>query len=148
MSMSLSYVSFAGILASLWVTHLVYLVIWRLFCSPLAKYPGSKLAAATGWYEFYYDFFHRGKYIFEIERMHQKYGECLQLKTFLIMLILLMHVTGPIIRVNPQELSIRDSSFYSELYVTGSQRRSEHYDAFASGIDFEGRPSYSNWDIW
>jgi hypothetical protein len=59
------------------------------------------------------------------------------------MLNLLTHVTGPIIRVNPQELSIRDSSFYSELYVKGSQRRSEHYDAFASGIDFEGRLPYS-----
>jgi hypothetical protein len=50
---------------------------------------------------------------------------------------------GPIIRVNPEELSIRDSSFYNELYVTGSQRRSEHYDAFASGIDFEGIPTTS-----
>ena len=35
-------------------------------------------------------------------------------------------------------MSIRDSSFYNELYVSGSKRRSEHYDAFASGIDFEG----------
>jgi hypothetical protein len=38
-------------------------------------------------------------------------------------------------------LSIRDPSFYNELYVTGSQRRSEHYDVFASGIDFEGIPT-------
>lgn len=35
-------------------------------------------------------------------------------------------------------MSIRDSSFYNELYVSGSKRRSEHYDAFANGIDFEG----------
>ncbi|OSS47233.1 hypothetical protein B5807_10115 [Epicoccum nigrum] len=99
-------------------TWFLWLIFWRLFYSPLAGFPGPKLAAATGWYEFYFDFWKRGKYIFEIERMHEVYG--------------------PIVRVNPEELSIRDSTFYSELYVTGSQRRSEHYDAFASGIDFEG----------
>lgn len=50
------------------------LIIYRLYFSPLAKFPGSKLAAATGWYEFYFDYWKNGKYIFEIERMHQVYG--------------------------------------------------------------------------
>lgn len=50
------------------------LIIYRLQLSPLARFPGSKLAAATGWYEFYYDFFCHGTYIFEIEKMHKKYG--------------------------------------------------------------------------
>lgn len=52
----------------------VILIIYRLYFSPLAKFPGSKLAAATGWYEFYFDYWKNGKYIFEIERMHQVYG--------------------------------------------------------------------------
>ena len=56
------------------VFYVVSLVIQRLFLSPIAKFPGSKLAAVTGWYELYYDVVHKGKYLFEIEKMHDKYG--------------------------------------------------------------------------
>ena len=48
--------------------------IYRLYLSPLAKFPGPKLAALTLWYETYYDVWHRGKYVYEIERMHKTYG--------------------------------------------------------------------------
>lgn len=53
----------------------ITLVVYRLYFSALAKIPGPKIAAATGWYEFYYDCVLAGKYIFEIERMHDIYGE-------------------------------------------------------------------------
>lgn len=56
------------------VLYSLGLVIYRLYFSPLANFPGSKLAAATGWYEFYFDYWKSGKYIFEIERMHQVHG--------------------------------------------------------------------------
>lgn len=75
MNASLSYGMLLSIAALLYLIHFIYLTFWRLFWSPLARFPGPKLAAATGWYEFYYDFFHQGKYIFEIERMHGKYGK-------------------------------------------------------------------------
>lgn len=58
------------------IVYSICLVIYRLYFSPLAKFPGSKLAAATSWYEFYYDYWRNGKYIFEIERMHKEYGKC------------------------------------------------------------------------
>jgi hypothetical protein len=54
--------------------YLLGLVVYRLFISPLAKFPGPKLAAISGWYESYYDLIHKGKYLFEIEKMHDKYG--------------------------------------------------------------------------
>lgn len=54
--------------------YVVSLVIQRLFFSPIAKFPGPKLAAATSWYELYYDVIHKGKYLFEIEKMHDLYG--------------------------------------------------------------------------
>lgn len=136
MNTSISYGVGLSYFAVLLLLRLVYLIYWRLFLSPLARFPGSRLAAATGWYEFYYDFFHKGKYIFEIERMHGIYGKFPSQIRYQYSLS--MRYQGPIVRVNPDELSIRDSTFYNDLYVTGSQRRSEHYDAFASGIDFEG----------
>lgn len=50
------------------------LVVHRLFFSPIARFPGPKLAAITSWYELYYDVVKKGKYLFEIEKMHDKYG--------------------------------------------------------------------------
>ena len=46
---------------------------------------------------------------------------------------------GPIVRINPNELSISDSDFYNEIYVSDSRRRTESYHSFAQGIDFEGK---------
>lgn len=50
------------------------LAIYRLLFSPIAGFPGPKLAALTNLYEFYYDFFGNGNYIFQIKKMHDKYG--------------------------------------------------------------------------
>lgn len=48
--------------------------LYRLYFYPLSKIPGPKLAAFTGWYETYYDVYKMGKFVFEIKRMHEKYG--------------------------------------------------------------------------
>ncbi len=48
--------------------------VYRLYLSPLAKFPGRKLAALTLWYEFYHDYYRRGRYTWEIADMHAKYG--------------------------------------------------------------------------
>lgn len=61
-------------LAALAILYTIGLAVYRVFFSELAEFPGPKIAAATGWYEFYYDCWHNGKYIYEIEKMHRKYG--------------------------------------------------------------------------
>jgi hypothetical protein len=64
----------------LWVAAFVFvgyissLIIYRLYLSPLARFPGPRLAAATAWYEFYHDAIRHGKYTFEIKKMHEQYG--------------------------------------------------------------------------
>jgi hypothetical protein len=56
------------------VLYAICLVIYRLFLSPLSKFPGPKIAAATHYYEFYYNYWRQGQYIYRIEEMHKKYG--------------------------------------------------------------------------
>jgi hypothetical protein len=57
------------------VAYVVTLASYRLVVSPLAQFPGPKLAALTLWYEFWYDVVKRGQYTFKIKEMHEKYGE-------------------------------------------------------------------------
>ncbi|KAL8948453.1 MAG: hypothetical protein Q9222_005361 [Ikaeria aurantiellina] len=98
-----------------WVAALASLtdgIVYRLYLSPISKFPGRKTAALTFWYEFYYDVFKGGRYIWEIEQMHRVYGT-LSARTCTHPTEL--H-TGPIVRINPRELHISDPSFMKQLY--------------------------------
>jgi len=57
-----------------WAFALTILGIYRLYFHPLAGFPGPKLAALTLWYETYHDVWLRGKFVFKIKEMHEKYG--------------------------------------------------------------------------
>lgn len=122
------------------VSYSAALAIYRLFFSALAGFPGPKIAAVTGYYESYYDIFLDGRYIFKIKEMHEKYGQSIRALSQ-IMNNDTDNDTGPIVRINPNEISISDPSYYDEVYVTGNKRRTEHYTEFLKGIDFDGEPS-------
>ncbi|KAI9701845.1 MAG: hypothetical protein M1836_001189 [Candelina mexicana] len=91
-----------AIVATAFLVYCIAGVIYRLYLSPIAKFPGPKLAATTLWFEFYYDIIKRGQYTFRIQEMHEKYG--------------------PIVRISPYELHIKDSEYYDELYSRSSRR--------------------------
>jgi hypothetical protein len=63
-----------GVGFGLWVLSLLSLGVYHLYFHPLAEFPGPKLAALTLWYETYHDVWLRGKYVFKIKEMHEKYG--------------------------------------------------------------------------
>ncbi len=56
------------------LTYLISTAVYRLYFSPLANFPGPKLAALTLWYEYYYDVVQRGKYTWKIAELHEEYG--------------------------------------------------------------------------
>ena len=66
--------------ATTWTAVAVYLCycifkcFYNLYWHPLSRFPGPKLAAMGPFYEFYYDVIKDGTYLWEIEKMHQKYG--------------------------------------------------------------------------
>lgn len=62
-------------LVALYFWYLVVLSVYRLFFSPIAHFPGPTIAAATDWYEFYYNVVKDGQYGEKVKGMHQKYGK-------------------------------------------------------------------------
>ena len=71
-------ISLSAIIAAYLGLYNLGLTVYRLLFSNLSGFPGPKIAAATFWYEFYYDWLRKGKYIFVIEEMHKKYGSALE----------------------------------------------------------------------
>ncbi|KAF9894659.1 hypothetical protein FE257_006547 [Aspergillus nanangensis] len=107
-----------GAIATAFALYGISLVIYRLYFHPLAGFPGPSIAAATGWYEFYYDVVKSGQYIYKIEEMHKKYG--------------------PIIRINPYEIVINDPDFYNDVYVAGNTRQTNIWPRYRTGMGYDG----------
>ena len=52
------------------------IAVYRLYLSPLAGFPGPKLAALTQWYETYCEIVQNGggQFTFQIHKWHEQYG--------------------------------------------------------------------------
>ncbi|KAH6881768.1 cytochrome P450 [Alternaria rosae] len=93
------------------LAYFVYLlarVFYRLYYHPLSRFPGPRIAAATSWYEGYYEIVHKGQYSRQISKLHDVYG--------------------PIVRVTPDELHIRDPYFYDQVYAKNVHLDKEGWD--------------------
>lgn len=76
-----AHLTFNMMIVSVVIAFIIYsicLVFYRLVLSPLSRFPGPRLAAATMWYEFYFDVVKHGQFYKEIERMHRIYGTMLR----------------------------------------------------------------------
>jgi cytochrome P450 len=102
-----------------WIVYLLAGAVYRLYFHPLAKFPGPKLAALTGWYEFYHDIVRKGRFIWKLQELHDRYG--------------------PIVRISPEELHVRDADYYQELYAPAAKRR----DKYEGWVVMAGAPASS-----
>ncbi|RMZ77567.1 hypothetical protein DV737_g4257, partial [Chaetothyriales sp. CBS 132003] len=78
--------------------------------TPIAKFPGPKLAAATLWYEFYFDVILGGQFGKHIAALHDQYGKCFR----------------PIVRISPYELHVKDPDYYDVLYSGAGSKRDKY----------------------
>ncbi|KAF2808737.1 oxoglutarate/iron-dependent oxygenase [Mytilinidion resinicola] len=76
--------------------------ISRLYFHPLANIPGPKLAAVTWLYEFYYDIIKGGQGVFQLKKLHERYG--------------------PIIRITPNEVHVNDPNLIDVVYPGGGKK--------------------------
>jgi hypothetical protein len=53
---------------------IIYRIIYNIYLHPLSHIPGPKRATFSSLWEFYHDVVRGGRYLWEIEKMHQKYG--------------------------------------------------------------------------
>ncbi|OKL64358.1 hypothetical protein UA08_00972 [Talaromyces atroroseus] len=105
-----AWASFAAAGALAHLLYLACIATYRLLFHPLAGFPGPKYAALSRWHECYFDVYQQGKFIFWIEKQHEKYG--------------------PIIRITPDELHILDADFWETLFTKAG--RVDKYSWMAS----------------
>lgn len=73
---SSTFFRFCAVLLVVWIFYGAALAIYRLYFSPIARFPGPKLAGLTQYYESYYDLIAGGggNFTRQIKKMHDEYG--------------------------------------------------------------------------
>lgn len=99
--------------------YLTTKVIYRLYLHPLSRFPGPRLAASTYLYGAYYDVVEEAQFVFKLNALHDKYG--------------------PVVRISPGEIHVRDSAFFETLHP-GPGGRKTHRDKWHRANRANGAP--------
>lgn len=75
--------------------------------------------AATKWYAFYYEVICQGIYIWEVEKMHNKYGAFPKLINW----SLVIESPGPIVRISPDTIHINDPEYIDHVFSGPGKKR-------------------------
>lgn len=106
------------------VAYNLVMVVYRLQFHPLNKFPGPRLAAATGLYEIYFSIWGTEMFEYEIDQMHEKYGKHAHDKWRN-----LRHISpslGPVVRITPDEVHVQEptGTRYVDRWVKGTREES------------------------
>lgn len=105
--------AYIAIVALFLTFYVAGVVLYRLVFSPLAKFPGPRLAAATRLYETYFQIVKGGIFTWHIDQLHERYG--------------------PVVRITPWEIHIKDPDYYSTVYAgPGKHRNKDPWFSFIS----------------
>lgn len=99
--------------------YLTAKIIYRLYLHPLSRFPGPRLAAATYLYGAYYDVVQEAQFVFKLDALHDTYG--------------------PVVRISPGEVHVRDSAFFDTLHP-GPGGRKTHRDKWHRANRANGAP--------
>ena len=106
----------AGIVALIFL-YRALVIIYRLVISPLAKFPGPKLAAATSWYEAYFDL-RSQNFPDVLSDLHDRYG------TYIYTLAIIIGLTG--LQAPLSELILRSCLLETQNSITNCMFRVEN----------------------
>lgn len=108
--------------ATLFFVRVFCRLVYNLYFHPLRRFPGPILAAASKLYESYFDLLkgQGGQYVYRVDRMHDIYG--------------------PIVRITPDELHIRDVEYFDTLYTLRKDRDKDpqHTQIFGTPLSLFG----------
>ncbi|CAG8074955.1 unnamed protein product, partial [Penicillium nalgiovense] len=79
-----------------YATYWAFTIIYNLTLHPLAHFPGPFFCRISNLPQCYYEAILNGQFMPEIDKYHEKYG--------------------PVVRINPNEVHIKDSSMYHAVY--------------------------------
>lgn len=115
-TMSQSDVDYGRIISGILVSVVLYrscVVIYRLFLSPLAKFPGPKLAAATSLYEAFFDLY-QSNFPDVLAKLHDEYGKHTNVLVCQSSVTLIMALEVPLFASIPR--SFRYTSYWSPFF--------------------------------
>lgn len=105
--------------------------IYRLWFHPLAGFPGPKIAAATKWYEAYFDLRPQspGTFFRQLHRLHDIYGKPRLMRRHVTVIgpFTTDVLPGPVVRITPDELHVSDSRWVDTLYVSPAKGVRDKY---------------------
>jgi hypothetical protein len=102
LAIPISFSQLAAVLLSAAITYHLLIALYNLTLHPLASIPGPKLAALTQGYQTFHCYRRgRSQYYLEVKAMHDHYG--------------------PIVRICPNEISLRDPADFDRIYNVHSR---------------------------